>query len=176
MRRRIAIRFPWRRIVATVETGFWPAARGYVAIVAHELLWSPLRGHVGAHRMAISRRLLIGVSNAPYEILDVVGFPPNPQAVGQFRLVVKDIVWTSDGANEVPVAVIAAVRFGLRTIFGAHYLGSDSDIVSITDSAYIITPFISNNALDIGVRDTDGALLDLDDEDVAAIRVAVWGI
>lgn len=104
---------------------------------------------------------------------DVLGAPVNPQAIGHFKVVIKDTRITSGDSNDAGDFVVDPADLGLETIFGVidlHvYAGSAAadvprsvDFVATTDT---VTFFAS-----------DRGALDLDSTDYAQARLAYVGI
>lgn len=113
---------------------------------------------------------------SPYELEDPAGFPSNPQWVGQLAMVVKDVVWTGDGANETADATIEPGDVGLSTLIGGWHLGDVGALYSGTDT-------IASARVDVGTGDAvvhayadwAAGALDIDATDVAALRVVLLG-
>lgn len=104
---------------------------------------------------------------------DVAGFPPNPQAVGQFRVVVKDTRITSADANDAGDFVVTPATLGLATIFGVvdlhTYAGS-----AAADVPRIVDFVVATNT--VTLMAADRAALDLDATDYAQARLAYIGL
>lgn len=103
---------------------------------------------------------------------DIKGFPPNPQAVGQLKLVVKDVLITSEGANDAGDFVVTPARIGLRKILGVtdflvYAAGAAADYPRSVD-------FVAATNT-VTFYATDRGALDLDAADTSGARLGFWG-
>lgn len=102
---------------------------------------------------------------------DVPGAPANPQSIGQFKVVVKDVKIVSEAANDAGDFVVIPSQIGLNHIFGVvdlhAYGGAAADIPRLVD-------FVPSTNT-VTYTGTDRGALDLDATDFSQARLAFWG-
>lgn len=106
---------------------------------------------------------------------DAPGFPPNPQAVGQFRLVVKDVLLTSEGANDAGDFVLDPEDIGMKAVLGVLdlHVYLTGTAVATADKPRIIDYVPATGVLTFMA--TDRGALDLDSTDTSQARLAFLG-
>lgn len=104
------------------------------------------------------------------------GYEKAPDAIGQKKSVVRDIVWTSDAANATAGKTVNAADVGLVHIYGVDYLGDVGGLYSGTDViGQLNVSFTDDDTVVVTGLTSAGAALDLDAADIAAARVRFIG-